>query len=129
MDATYGEPSGPNLSGMPHSGGISDPTGSAALRKMELEKRIRQKQEQAEAERAAIEEMTEQMTDPDEGLVIQMRYIDLVEWPDITFALFGKAMDYIEKIDSYERRTYRIHGRALLSYARLATADADSKTQ
>ena len=119
MDATYGEPSGPNLSGMPHSGGISDPTGAAVQRKEELETRIKRKQEQAAAERATIEDTTERIADPDERLVIQMRYIDFAAWPDIAFALFGKLSDYIEKMESYERRTSRIHGRALVNVAKL----------
>lgn len=120
MEAAYGTPSGPDLSGMPRpKGGVSNPTAAAVERKMELEDKIRKKEAEERAERNAIESMTELMDDPDERLTIQLKYIDRADWQDVTFALFGNRDDYLDKREAYQRRTYRIHGRALLSLARV----------
>ena len=48
-----------------------------------------------------------------------MRYFDRMSWPDVCEALFGDRVDYIEKYDSYMRRTLRIHGAALVGLAEL----------
>lgn len=128
MTATYGTPSGPDLSGMPRpQGGISNPTAAAVERKIKQEEKIRRKEAEAEAEYTAIENMTEQLDDPDERLTIQLRYLDRAEWPDVNFALFGSRPDFTEKVDAYQRRTFRLHGRALLNLARIAAEPIDSK--
>ena len=118
----------PSLSGMPRpQGGISNPTAAAAERKDEIREKIRRKEAEEKAERCAIESMTESMADPDERLIIQLKYIDLADWPDISFALFGSCEDYNDRMEAYQRRTYRIHGRALLNLARIYTEASDSK--
>ena len=120
MEAISGTPSGPDLSGMPRpQGGISNPTAAAVERKMELEEKIRRKEAEEKAERMAIENMTERMDNPDARLTIQLKYIDRVEWPDVTFALFGNRADYLSKVEYYQNKTYKIHGRALLNLAKI----------
>lgn len=42
-------------------------------------------------------------------LVLQMKYLDLFEWADIIEALFLGKADFLEKEDSYTRRTFKIH--------------------
>ena len=63
--------------------------------------------------------MVDQLPKPDESAVIEMRYFDRMSWPDVCEALFGGRVDYIEKYDSYMRRTLRIHGAALVGLAEL----------
>lgn len=124
MTASAYEPSGPNLTGMPKAkGGISNPTANAAERQIELEDDIREKQAEEKAERAAIESMIRRMENPDERVVLRMNYFDRAEWPDICFALFGGKVDYIERMDYYQNRTYKIHGRALLNLADVMDAE------
>ena len=128
MEATIGSPSGPDLSGMPRpQGGVSNPVAAAVEKKMELEAKIRQKEAEEKAERRAIEAMTELMDDPDERLTIQLKYLDRAEWPDVTFALYGNRPDFADKADAYQRRMYRVHGRALLSLAEIEAEVNDSK--
>lgn len=128
MEATIGSPSGPDLSGMPRpQGGVSNPVAAAVEKKMELEAKIRQKEVEEKAERRAIEAMTELMDDPDERLTIQLKYLDRAEWPDVTFALYGNRPDFADKADAYQRRMYRVHGRALLSLAEIEAEVNDSK--
>ena len=118
----------PNLSGMPRpQGGISNPTATAAERRKEIMEKIDRKKAQAKAERMAIENMSDLIENPDERLVIQLKYIDFAEWPSINFALFGNMPDYLEKVEAYQRRTYRIHGRALITLARIYAEVSDSQ--
>ena len=116
METTIGSPSGPDLSGMPRpQGGVSNPVAAAVEKKLELEEKIQQKEAEEKAERRAIEAMTELMDDPDERLTIQLKYLDRAEWPDVT-----------DKADAYQRRMYRVHGRALLNLAEIEAEVNDS---
>ena len=56
---------------------------------------------------------------PDDRLVIQLRNFDRADWRNIAAALFGERDDYEEKFDAYMRRTWRIHGSALVELAKL----------
>ena len=42
-------------------------------------------------------------------LVLQMKYLDLFEWSDIIETLFLGKVDFLDKEDSYTRRTFKIH--------------------
>ena len=42
-------------------------------------------------------------------LVLQMKYLDLFGWTDIVEVLFLGKADFLEKEDSYTRRTFKIH--------------------
>ena len=124
MTASAYEPSGPNLSGMPKAkGGVSTPTANAAERLIELEEDIRKKQADEKTERDAIERMIARVANPDERVVLRMNYFDRAEWPDICFVLYGDHEDYIDRLDYYQNRTYKIHGRALLNLADVMDAE------
>ena len=75
------------------------------------------KEAQEEAEREAIERIIENLKTANERAVIRLRYFDRLEWSDVTFLLFGDRADYIDKMDIYQDRTYKIHGRALWKMA------------
>jgi hypothetical protein len=129
MELTGGN-TGPNLTGMPRpKGTVSNPVSAFVLKKMELEERIAKLNADERRENAAIEAMLQHLDDPDERAVIRLRYFDRAEWDGINAALFGSRPDYIEKLDAYQRRTYRIHGRALLRLADILEASEvnDSK--
>lgn len=118
MIVTYGQPPGPDLSGMPRpQGGASDRVSVAVMRKMELEEKIKETVAKERRENRAIEAMIDKLADPDERAVIRLRYFDRASWDEVTSALFGGMADYIDRLDTYQRRTYRIHGRALLNLA------------
>lgn len=118
MEETYGTPASPNLSGMPKpKGSVSDPVGGAVSKKLDLEEKIKEKEVQEEIEREAIERIIEHLKTANERAVIRLKYFDRLEWSDVTFLLFGDRADYIEKVDIYQDRTYKIHGRALWKMA------------
>ena len=44
---------------------------------------------------------------------LQCRYLDLMDWPDVIFLLFGDKDDFGDREDSFTRRAYSIHKAAL----------------
>lgn len=54
-----------------------------------------------------------QRLDPDEDLLLSLRYIDRKHWNDITEELFGYEEDYDINFDRYQKRAFRVHGKAL----------------
>lgn len=120
LETKMQSPAGPDLSGMPRgSGSHTDRTAMMVMRKMELDEEIAAAIEEEKAERKAIDAMICELEEPDEQAVLRLRYFDQADWGDVTFALYGDRPDYIERMEAYRRRTYRIHGRALLNMAEI----------
>ena len=86
-------------------------------RKMELEEQIDRLKAGEKQERNAIEGLILQLSDPDERAVIRLRYFDRADWESTCGVLFGDRRDYVDRVDAYQNRTYKIHGRALLNLA------------
>ena len=123
MEAAMTSPKAQQLDAMPHSGGpAGDRMADMIARKEELEQKAREAIAEERAEHDALTAMVDQLPKPDESAVIEMRYFDRMSWPDVSEALFGDRVDYIEKYDSYMRRTLRIHGAALVGLAELNRA-------
>ena len=99
------------------SGTPSDRTGMMVERKMELEEQIDRLKAEEKQERNAIEGLILQLSDPDERAVIRLRYFDRADWESTCGVLFGDRRDYVDRVDAYQNRTYKIHGRALLNLA------------
>ena len=95
----------------------SDRTGMMVERKMELEEQIDRLKAEEKQERNAIEGLILQLSDPDERAVIRLRYFDRADWESTCGVLFGDRRDYVDRVDAYQNRTYKIHGRALLNLA------------
>ena len=116
MEMTMASPPGPDLTGMPRGSGTpSDRTGMMVERKMELEEQIDRLKAEEKKERNAIEGLILQLSDPDERAVIRLRYFDRADWESTCGVLFGDRRDYVDRVDAYQNRTYKIHGRALLN--------------
>ena len=124
LESTLGAPSSSNLSGMPS--GSRDRTSKQErdyLKKEELEEKLEEMYLEENRRREEIEGLIEQMEEPDEQTVIEMRYIDDANWRTISVALHGKLADYDEHEDRYLKRTFKIHGRALQTLARIYSAE------
>ena len=120
MEMTMASPPGPDLTGMPRGSGTpSDRTGMMVERKMELEEQIEERLAEEREERAALEAMIRQVENPDERAVLRLRYFDRADWDGICAALYGDRQDYLDRLDSYQNRTYKAHGRALLRLAEI----------
>jgi hypothetical protein len=109
----------------PNSGGSGHSSKSKIERlvekKIALQKKIDALTEREEKERIYLEGIVNQIRNPNEQLVIEMRYFDEMSWLQITEALFSMEDDYDEKIQNYKRDTFRIHGRALVSLNKIIT--------
>lgn len=120
MEISMVAPPGPDMTGMPRGSGTpTDRTGMMVLRKMELEEQIEERLAEEREERAALEAMIRQVENPDERAVLRLRYFDRADWDGICAVLFSDRQDYLERIDSYQNRTYKAHGRALLRMAEI----------
>ena len=120
MEISMAAPPGPDMTGMPRGSGTpTDRTGMMVLRKMELEEQIEERLAEEREERAALEAMIRQVENPDECAVLRLRYFDRADWDGICAVLFSDRQDYLERIDSYQNRTYKAHGRALLRMAEI----------
>lgn len=120
LEETMGSPSTPNLSGEPSGGGDgTSKTERQVLKKLELEQQIRDMIAGEERERKELETLISLMGKPDEQTVIEMRYLDGAKWWAISAALYGNEVDYDEHEQRYLKRTFKIHGSALQSLAKV----------
>ena len=120
LEISMGAPSTPNYSGMP--GGSRDNSSKMErdlIKKEELEEKLGDLYEEENSRREEIEELIERMGKPDEQTVIEMHYIDGAKWRTISVALYGEEPDYDENEERYLKRTFKIHGSALQTLARI----------
>lgn len=113
-------PSSPSLSGMPN--GNQDGTSKQereVIKKLELEEKLRDTYAVENQKREEIEGLIELMEKPDEQTTIEMRYLDRASWRTISAALHGNEPDYDEHENRYLKRTFKIHGSALQSLAKI----------
>ncbi len=119
LTATMGSPSAPNLSGLPSGGGDgTSKTERQILKKMELEGKIRAMIQQERQWHTELEALIDEIRNPDEQTVIELRYFDREKWWAISATLFGNEPDYDEHERRYLKRTFKLHGSALQVLAR-----------
>ena len=120
LESITGSPSSPNLSGMPGgSGDGNSKTERQIIQKEELKSEIKDMTRREYKERTELERLVKEMQDPDEQTVIEMRYFDNVKWRTICDALYSSNPDYIDKVDKYMKRIFKIHGSALQTLTRI----------
>ncbi len=95
-------PASPNLDGMPHGSGISDPVGSLAVRISFLEKQLSEVQEEYKKACAPAMEYINAVEDPKDMLILHLRYILGMDWKTVA-ACIGNY--YTET--SVRNRAYR----------------------
>lgn len=128
LSATMGSVSSPNLSGLPSgSGDGTSKTERQVLRKMALEEKIRDMEQEERQLRRELEALIDAMQNPDEQTVIEMRYIDGAKWWPICAALYSMEDDYEENSNKYLKRTFKLHGSALQSIARIYKAETPAE--
>ena len=120
LEITMGAPSTPNYSGMP--GGSRDNSSKMErdiIKKEELEEKLGDLYAEENRLREEIEGLIERMEKPDEQTVIEMHYMDGAKWWSICAALYEDEPDYDENPQRYLKRTFKIHGSALQTLARI----------
>jgi len=128
LESKATSPGTPSLDGLPRAPGYDrDRVGGIVGRLDELRTEIEEAQVEATATRHEIEAAIKRITGPrwpDRRAVLRFRYLLCLAWPDVTDALFGGKRDFLDKEDTYQRRTYRLHGEALLALLELVPAEA-----
>lgn len=117
LRSRLGAPGSPTLSGMPRGGGDGvDMIGRKLIAIEALEEQAqgllaRSRSLYAETNRA-IDEITGKRS-PDLRAALKMRYLDLASWEEITAMLWSSKENFSDNVESYSRRTFRLHGEAL----------------
>ena len=120
LEFTADSPSSPNLTGMPScSRDRTSKQERAYLKKEELEDKLRDMYAEESRKREEIEGLIEQMEKPKEQTAIEMHYLDGANWKTICAAIYGDEPDYDENEQRYLKRTFKIHGSALQTLARI----------
>ena len=124
LESTMGAPSTPSYSGMPSGGRDgSSKVERDLIKKEELEEKLGDLYAEENRLREEIEGLIERMEKPDEQTVIEMHYMDGAKWWPICAALFEEEPDYEENAKRYLKRTFKIHGSALQTLARIYKAE------
>ena len=73
-------------------------------------------------QRSELEALISEMEKPDEQTVLEMHYFDAANWWTVCAALHGSREDYDEHEQRYLKRTFKLHGSALQSLAKIYRA-------
>ena len=95
----------------------TDRISSFMNQKIEIEERIAEDAAALQEERRAIEQILRHLRSANERAVIRFRYFGVLDWYEVTNAMFGGREDYLEKEDSYLKQVFRIHRNAILNMA------------
>ena len=118
-----GSISSPSFDGI--SGGGGDGTSKQdrqVIQKVTLEETIRRMITDEDRERSELEALISEMEKPDEQTVLEMHYFDAANWWTVCAALHGSREDYDEHEQRYLKRTFKLHGSALQSLAKIYRA-------
>ena len=110
-------PSSPTLDGMSRSPGFEgDRLGEVIGIADVIERQVAEKEAQAVEAYREIDATIQQISGKhatERKFILQCRYLDRMDWPDVIFLLFGEKDDFGDREDSYGRRAYNIHKAAL----------------
>ena len=105
------------LDGMPRNPGFEgDKLGGVIGTADVIERQVAEKEAQAAEAYQEIDATIQQISGKhatERKFILQCRYLDRLDWPDVIFLLFGDKDDFGDREDSYIRRTYSIHKAAL----------------
>lgn len=113
------------IDGMPHAGsGSSDRIGGLVALYEDLEAEARQKMAQAKEIYSEIDAVIRKIQGSGSAakrVVLQMRYLDGFGWEAINEVLWLGKRDFLEKEDTYRRRTFKIHQTALIAVSEIVS--------
>lgn len=122
------DPRGSNLDGMPHAGSFAeDKIGALVAQIEELtaeNARLWKRVGELRREREAAIRRIEGRGYAELRAVLRLRYIDGENWNDLCFVLYGGKEDFSEREDSYLRRAYKLHGKALYELTQIVPLGA-----
>lgn len=120
----------PSYSGMPGGGGErSSEQDRFVIKKEEIQEKLDNMYAEENRRREEIEDLIELMDKPTEQVVMEMHYLDGHPWRVISVALYGDEPDYDENERRYLKRTFKIHGSALQSLAKIYKQQATETSE
>ena len=93
--------SSPQLSGMPHGTGISNPTVNYVIKKEELLQKLNQKIERYTEELMRVEGILDRIEDPEVRTIARMRFIQNMKWEDIGATVHLERTTCSKKLRKY----------------------------
>ena len=81
--------------------------------KIDLENDIKDSQRKLLELRNTISTAASKLKNSDTKATVLARYIDFMKWQDVSFMLFGGNSDYLMREESYLRRTFALHKKAV----------------
>ena len=105
-----------------------DPDRYTALiyQKTEIEDELKELFEEQKETRKLVETYLATVDRADERAVIRLRYFDCLTWDEVSYAIFGGCLDYADKAESYLRRTFRLHEKAIYQLEGMNRAEQTS---
>lgn len=98
------------LDGMPRSQSKPvDRLGALIAQIAEVEEILSEDIQAQQTERETLEAAIRQIRKAERRAVIRLRYFDGLAWGDVCNTIFGARPDFLEKEDSYLRRTMKAH--------------------
>ena len=130
LELSVGAPATPSYSGMPGGGGErSSEQERYAIKKEEIQEKLENMYAEENRRREEIEGLIELMEKPNEQTVMEMHYLDGIKWRVISVAIWGEKPDYDENERRYLKRTFKIHGSALQSLAKIYNRQATETSE
>ena len=115
-----------DLTGMPRSPSPDhDRMSDLISKKDELESEVAELRAEHKKERKRIEKIVRKLKRPDERAVIRFRFIDGHEWDEVTDMLFGGRSDFLDREETYQRRTFTLHHDAIYHMAKIVIKSHD----
>lgn len=93
--------SSPQLTGMPHGTGISNPTVNYVIKKEELLQKLNQKIERYTEELLRVEAIIDRIDDPETRAIARMRFIQNMRWEDIGAKMHLERTTCSKKLRKY----------------------------
>lgn len=112
---------GSSFTGMPKAPSSAyDRMADTVARIVDLETEIKDLVRRRDNERKSIEDLVKLLDKAGERAIIRSRYLDLEDWEDVQFVLFGSKNDFDDKYDDYKQRMFRWHRAAITNLAALS---------
>ena len=122
--------SSPSYSGMPGGGGEkSSAQDRFVIKKEEIQEKLENMYAEENRRREEIEALIELMDKPNEQTVMEMHYLDNIPWKLISVTIWGEEPDYDDDERRYLKRTFKIHGSALQSLAKIYKRQATETSE
>lgn len=93
--------SSPQLSGMPHGSGVSNPIVQYVIKKEELTTRLNQKIAKYTEELVRIENIIDRIDDPEVRTIARMRFVQCMKWEEIGDRIHLDRTNCARKLKKY----------------------------